>query len=337
MVAQLISFIIDTEFQSLIPPLTPLEREGLEISIVSSGCREPLIIWAEENILIDGHNRYAICIDRGIEYQTRTISLPDRGAATEWIISNQLSRRNLSHFYLSYFRGKLYNREKAQGWRSDLTSGHCDQKLNKPETTTARKLAGLYGIGEKTIRREGEYAEAIDTLTEVFGNQLRIAALDKNTPFCRKRIIELAALAASDPATARLAMSDIEKSQMPLRKARHLELEKGSLVEVKSDKPKLRYRLGRVDSVAESTVTVFVRDTDRMEIEKHRLKFNEVEPVALDKDPRVCELVARIDKLRGMPLDPFEREILELLDRRVAFTPLEEKYLQEIEKRYLEV
>ncbi|MDV3002902.1 MAG: hypothetical protein N5P05_004557 (plasmid) [Chroococcopsis gigantea SAG 12.99] len=337
MVAQLISFTIDPEFQSLIPPLTPLERQGLELSIVSSGCREPLIIWAEENILIDGHNRYAICVEQGIQYQVRAISLPDQGAVIDWIIANQLSRRNLSPFYMSYFRGKLYNREKSQGQRSDLTSGHSDQKLRVCETTTARKLAALHGVSEKTIRREGEYADAIDTLTEVFGSELRIAALDRNTAFSRKRILELAEIAVKDPSAARIALNEMEKSQMPLLKARHLELEKGSLVEIKCNKPSLQYRLGRVESFGEATVTVFLRDTGRMEMEKYRLKFQEVEPIALEKEPPVRDLVARIHKLRSMPLDPFEREILDLLDRRVALTPIEERYLLEIEKLYLEV
>jgi nucleotide-binding universal stress UspA family protein len=376
MIVQSPPFTIDAEFQSLIPPLTPLEREGLELSIISSGCREPLIIWSEENILIDGHNRHAICVERGIQYQVRAISLPDRVAVIDWIIANQLSRRNLSPFYLSYFRGKYYNREKSQGERRDLTSGQNVQKLSEgeltsgqnvqklsegeltsgqnvqkldeqnltsrqnvqklddQELTTAQKLATLHGVNEKTIRRDGKYAEAIDTLTEVFGNRLRIGDLDRNTAFSRKMILDLAEIARKDPSAAFIALEDIEKREMPLSKALHLELEKGTLVEVKCDKPKLRHRLGRVESVAEATVTVYVRDTDRMEMEKYRLKFQDVEPVAPDKEPRVQELMTRIDAIRSKGVDPFERELLDLLERRVALTPVEEEYLRLIEQRY---
>ncbi|MDV3002729.1 MAG: hypothetical protein N5P05_004384 (plasmid) [Chroococcopsis gigantea SAG 12.99] len=348
MIVQSLPFTIDAEFQSLIPPLTPLEREGLELSIISSGCREPLIIWSEENILIDGHNRHAICVERGVQYQVRAISLPDRPAVIDWIIANQLSRRNLSPFYLSYFRGKYYNREKSQGERrdltygqnvhklsdQDLTSGQNVQKLDEGELTTAQKLATLHGVNEKTIRRDGKYAEAIDTLTEVFGNKLRIAALDRNTPFSRKMLLDLAEIARKDPEVARIALEDMEKREMPLSLARHLELEKGTLVEVKCDKPKLRHRLGRVESVAEATVTVYVRDTDRMEMEKYRLKFQDVEPVAPGKEPRVQDLMTRIETIRSKGVDPFERELLDLLERRVALTPVEEEYLRLIEQRY---
>ena len=50
-------FKIDNEFRDLIPALRPEELEGLEQSIKEDGCRDPLIIWEEEGILVDGHNR----------------------------------------------------------------------------------------------------------------------------------------------------------------------------------------------------------------------------------------------------------------------------------------
>src|ERR1051326_4531976 len=62
------------ELKGLIPPLQPAEFEQLEANIQREGCRETLLIWqttqgvldgdtntAPLNILIDGHNRYAIC------------------------------------------------------------------------------------------------------------------------------------------------------------------------------------------------------------------------------------------------------------------------------------
>jgi hypothetical protein len=47
---------IDPEFLALIPPLSATERQGLEASILAEGCRDPLIVWEEKNILVDGHN-----------------------------------------------------------------------------------------------------------------------------------------------------------------------------------------------------------------------------------------------------------------------------------------
>ena len=49
-------------------------------------------------ILLDGHNRFAICTKHGLPYKTIDIQLPDRNAAKVWIIDNQLNRRNLPNF-----------------------------------------------------------------------------------------------------------------------------------------------------------------------------------------------------------------------------------------------
>lgn len=54
------AFKIDPEFQSLIPPLTAEERAGLEESIAREGVRDPLVVWIEQDILLDGHNRHEI-------------------------------------------------------------------------------------------------------------------------------------------------------------------------------------------------------------------------------------------------------------------------------------
>ncbi len=58
---------VDARFQSLFPPLSPHELARLRQSLVEEGCREPLYVWDECNILLDGHNRLEICEDKGIE------------------------------------------------------------------------------------------------------------------------------------------------------------------------------------------------------------------------------------------------------------------------------
>ena len=53
--------VIDFEFRDLIPPLSAAELEGLEADIVEVGrALVPLMVW--NGILVDGHNRHAICI-----------------------------------------------------------------------------------------------------------------------------------------------------------------------------------------------------------------------------------------------------------------------------------
>lgn len=88
--------IIDPEFAALIPAPTQQERELLEASLVQDGCREPLVVWQQGSILLDGHNRLEICARLGIPFTTRAITLKDRDAAVLWVLNNQLGRRNLS-------------------------------------------------------------------------------------------------------------------------------------------------------------------------------------------------------------------------------------------------
>ena len=60
--------IIDPEFKALIPPLAPEELAQLEANILADGCRDPLVTW--RGILIDGHNRFAICSKHRLEFQS---------------------------------------------------------------------------------------------------------------------------------------------------------------------------------------------------------------------------------------------------------------------------
>lgn len=88
--------VIDSEFQSLIPPLSDDEYQRLEKSLVKNGYqdwREPILTW--NGTIIDGHNRYHICDEHGIPFRQVEHEFESRDAAKLYIIDNQLKRRNL--------------------------------------------------------------------------------------------------------------------------------------------------------------------------------------------------------------------------------------------------
>jgi hypothetical protein len=87
---------VDAEFRALIPPPSAGERAALESSLIAEGCRDALVVW--NGILLDGHTRLAICKKHQIEYRTVEIELSGRSAAKEWLVRNQLGRRNLTPF-----------------------------------------------------------------------------------------------------------------------------------------------------------------------------------------------------------------------------------------------
>lgn len=148
---------IDQDFRALIPPLSDDERAQLEANLLRDGCRDPLVLW--NRVLLDGHNRYDICRTHGLTFGTLAIDLPDRQAAEDWIDSNQLGRRNLTPDQASLLRGRRYNRtKKPVGVRGV-------EKLDQNDpTSTAEKLATQHGVSAPTIKRDGQFATAVETL-----------------------------------------------------------------------------------------------------------------------------------------------------------------------------
>jgi DNA modification methylase len=91
--------VIREEFKKLIPALTGEEFKQLEANILSEGIRDPLVLW--KGYLVDGHNRYAIASEHGLEYKTVNKDFKDSNEVKEWMILNQFGRRNLSNYQRS--------------------------------------------------------------------------------------------------------------------------------------------------------------------------------------------------------------------------------------------
>jgi len=178
---------IDSEFANYIRPLSDEEFEKLKESIKLEGIRDPLVVW--NGFLIDGYHRYKIATELEIEFKTIEINLSDKEAVKEWIIKNQLGRRNLTSQEASYYRGKLYESKKRQGARTDLTSGQNAQKLS-----TAEEIGKQYGVNESTIRRDAEFSKSVDKVAEKVGKEAKNAILSGQINIPKKdveKIIEI--------------------------------------------------------------------------------------------------------------------------------------------------
>ena len=154
--------IIDNEFKGLIPRLTPEEYAQLEKNIIAEGCRDALVTW--QSILIDGHNRYEICQKHGIEYRVVEKEFENRDTVIDWIINNQLGRRNLTPANQSYLRGLQYQREKSKHGGDRKSEESRGQ--NVPLISTAQRLAEQHGVAERTIKRDAEFTEAVNTIVQ---------------------------------------------------------------------------------------------------------------------------------------------------------------------------
>jgi len=159
---------IDKEFQSRIPKLKPSELAALEASISAEGCRDPLVVWSrdgKDDVLVDGHNRKAICERLGVPFETLPMSFENRQAVIDWMLRHQLGRRNLSKEAAADLIGQVYNQRK-QGKGGDRKSNPQNEGLIGE---MADVVASELGVGRATVERGGAYASAIDRLTALLG------------------------------------------------------------------------------------------------------------------------------------------------------------------------
>lgn len=174
------SITVLPELQALIPQLQASEFEQLEANIRKDGCREALLIWQTTqgitdgtddasplNVLIDGHNRYSICTKNSIDFKVALREFPTLQAVRDFMIDNQLGRRNLTPEQMSYLRGLKYRNERQATGRpiqNDVSVNQDDQET-KVAQRTRDKLAKQFNVSPRTILRDRDYSEGIDRLT----------------------------------------------------------------------------------------------------------------------------------------------------------------------------
>jgi hypothetical protein len=139
---------IDPEFSSLIPPLAPEELALLESNIVADGCRDPLVIW--NGLLLDGHNRLAICTRLGIEFQTQEVKLADHDAGKVWVIRNQFGRRNITLTSRCELAEKL-----AEALRPKAKENQKARKGKQPGADKSVNIDGLVDVREQAAKEAG--------------------------------------------------------------------------------------------------------------------------------------------------------------------------------------
>jgi N6-adenosine-specific RNA methylase IME4 len=191
---------IDPEFKALIPALSKEEYDQLEKNCIDEDIREPIVVWLEpkkkeycfdchayvevgeregdhyecldcgygfvgEFIIVDGHNRYEIAEKHDLEYETLQKDFDSRDEVIDWMINNQLGRRNLSKETQSYLRGLQYQREKKKK-EDNLKQNSKEEPIGNfcLSVNTAQKLSEQHGVSERTIRNDEQYAIAVDTI-----------------------------------------------------------------------------------------------------------------------------------------------------------------------------
>ena len=171
------------ELKDFIIPLSKEEFNQLELNIQEEGLREALSVWVKdgENILVDGHNRYKISKKHAIEYKVKEYTFDSIEDVKQWMINNQLGRRNLTPDQLSYYRGLKYlgSKKKKGGYNNVLSKGQIEE-------TTSKILSQEFMVSESTIKRDSKFAESLNVIAasnpklkkEILSGEVKISKSD---------------------------------------------------------------------------------------------------------------------------------------------------------------
>jgi hypothetical protein len=150
---------INPELKSLIPPLTAEEFKQLETNVCQEGIREPIITW--QGTIVDGHNRYELAQMHDLPFKVKEMAFTSMEDCMDWMINNQLGRRNVTETQKAYLIGKKYENEKQR-------EGRPNTKLeqNVP-VSTAERLGEEFGISHIQVKRNEDFAKGVDLLANV--------------------------------------------------------------------------------------------------------------------------------------------------------------------------
>ena len=163
---KLYDLTVDPEFRDLIPPLNEEELKLLEESLVADGCESPLIVW--NGVIIDGHNRYAICRKHDIPFSIQEKHFDTREGVMLWMLRNQLGRRNLNNYQRSELALKFEPLFAHASEKRMLAGKLVDPPQNSAEGSgeTRKQIAKMAGVSHDTIKKVKRLHEHADEETK---------------------------------------------------------------------------------------------------------------------------------------------------------------------------
>ena len=159
---------IDETIRRTLIPLREDELQLLEQSVLAEGIRDPLVAWNRngEYVLLDGHHRYELAQKHGLTFSTIGLQFNNREEAIQWVLQNQLARRNLTDEQRTLIIGRLYNQVKLEPLQR-LSDSEVKFTSEAGSNATARHVGGMFGVSEKTVRNAAEFAKAVDAVAEI--------------------------------------------------------------------------------------------------------------------------------------------------------------------------
>ncbi|GJM64737.1 ParB N-terminal domain-containing protein [Persicobacter diffluens] len=126
------------ELKNFIAPLSDNEFDTLKTSVQAHGIYDPIKVWNVDGdkFVIDGHHRYRVAQELKLETVPvfEIENLDSREDVLEWMLTNQLGRRNITPLMASFLRGRKYAQEVESG------SGNAIEKLTQQFAVSRKTL-----------------------------------------------------------------------------------------------------------------------------------------------------------------------------------------------------
>jgi len=185
---------VHSELQTLLPPLSDAEYQGLKADILEHGCLSPIVVW--NDTIVDGHNRYAICQDHKLAFDTVELEFDTLDDAKFWAWQHQEYRRNLMPFQRVELALKFKPMLTAKG-KANMSAGGGDKvsanakagcpTLDNPVNDTKKELAKIAGVSHGTLHKAEYLHDHADDETK---QKLRNGDTTINKEYTRLRIAE---------------------------------------------------------------------------------------------------------------------------------------------------
>lgn len=196
---KLSSIVINNSFRKENRSLTAEERDQLRDNIVRDGIVSPLVLWDDQDILLDGHHRYDIASDMGLESVPITkVKCASEADARLWICAHARGRRNFTASESSYNRAKLAKYRML----TDAIAGKA------AASDAVADIATDQGVSHRTVERDIQRADAVDRLP----NSARESYLAGDLPITQNNLMKLATLPKKDIAAVVKEVTENERS-----------------------------------------------------------------------------------------------------------------------------
>lgn len=166
----------DPELASFLPPLTPDEKAALAADIDANGYTDPIIVWLNHAVIVDGHNRFDDWKARGSDPDNAPDIIErrfaDKAEVMLWMANRQSSRRNWTAAQRAAVYLQLKPQLQAKAKAAQQAAGG-DRKSATAVQESAKQAEKSLGTRSAQAIREPKVNEQIAAAAKVSPDTVR--------------------------------------------------------------------------------------------------------------------------------------------------------------------